>query len=146
MRLCSPRTAAPAWSAVGVAPERGLLVSNLDGRRLPCAGTFESGWVASDDGKIAPTNANLACSSAYDSWTSTAGTNENLPINCVNWWEAYAFCIWDGGFLPSDAEAGYAAAGGDEQREYPWGSMTPGTTNQYAIYGCYYSKLFGRRR
>jgi formylglycine-generating enzyme required for sulfatase activity len=38
--------------------------------------------------------------------TSSAGSKENLPINCVNWWESYAFCIWDGGFLPSEAEWG----------------------------------------
>jgi formylglycine-generating enzyme required for sulfatase activity len=33
-----------------------------------------------------------------------------------------------------------AAAGGDEQRQYPWGSTQPGASNQYAIYGtgCYY--------
>jgi len=57
----------------------------------------------------------------------------------VNWWESYAFCIWDGGFLPSEAEWEYAAAGGTQQREYPWGSMAPGTANQYAIYGCYFN-------
>jgi formylglycine-generating enzyme required for sulfatase activity len=56
----------------------------------------------------------------------------------VNWWESYAFCIWDGGFLPSQAEWEYAAAGGSQQREYPWGSTDPGTMNQYAIYNCYY--------
>jgi formylglycine-generating enzyme required for sulfatase activity len=59
-------------------------------------------------------------------------------MNCVTWYEAYAFCIWDGGFLPSQAEWEYAAAGGSEQRLYPWGSMDPGTENRYAIYGCYY--------
>ena len=59
-------------------------------------------------------------------WTNTAGSQENLPINCVNWYEAYAFCIWDGGFLPSEAEWEYAAAGGSEQREYPWGTTQPG--------------------
>jgi formylglycine-generating enzyme required for sulfatase activity len=55
-------------------------------------------------------------------------------MTCVTWSEAYAFCIWDGGFLPSDAEWGYAAAGGSQQREYPWGSTDPGTGNQYAIF------------
>src|SRR6185312_9797256 len=39
---------------------------------------------------------------------------------CITWYEAYAFCIWDGGFLPSEAEWNYAAAGGSEQRAYPW--------------------------
>jgi formylglycine-generating enzyme required for sulfatase activity len=54
----------------------------------------------------------------------------------VNWYEAYAFCIWDGGFLPSEAEWEYAAAGGSEELEYPWGSTAPGTGDQYAINGC----------
>src|SRR5208337_5658772 len=95
-----------------------------------------SGWQAAWESYVTPTNASLACTGM--TWTSAPGTQETLPINCVNWYAAYAFCIWDGGFLPREAEWEYAAAGGSEQREYPWGSAAPGTTNQYAIYGCYY--------
>jgi len=107
---------------------------------LPEGGTvYESGWLASDDGQIAPTSANLACGNIfYPTWTDAVGSHENLPIDCLNWYEAYAFCIWDGGFLPSQAEWEYAAAGGGEQREYPWGSAPPGTASQYAVYGCNY--------
>jgi formylglycine-generating enzyme required for sulfatase activity len=65
-------------------------------------------------------------------------TRYRKPITCINWAEAYAFCIWDGGFLPSEAEWLYAAEGGAEQRVYPWGANDPGTLNQYAIYGCHY--------
>lgn len=106
---------------------------------------YESGWDATDWNNttdIDPTTVNLttssSCDAAYATWTVTAGNQENLPINCVTWYEAYAFCIWDGGFLPSEAEWEYAAAGGSEQLEYPWGSTAPGTANQYAIYDCYY--------
>ncbi|MDB4974611.1 MAG: hypothetical protein JWN48_2952 [Myxococcaceae bacterium] len=56
----------------------------------------------------------------YGTWTSTAGANESKAINCVPWSDAYAFCIWDGGFLPTEAEWEYAASGGEE-RLYPSG-------------------------
>jgi hypothetical protein len=66
---------------------------------LQDAGTvYEAGWVATDDGNIAATNANLGCNAPYQTWTNTPSTQEDLPINCVNWFESYAFCIWDGGF------------------------------------------------
>jgi sulfatase modifying factor 1 len=96
-------------------------------------GQYELGW---QGGSVAPTD-DLACG-ANATWTSSPGSNESMPINCVRWYEAYAFCIWDGGFLPSEAEWEYTAAGGSQQRAYPWGAVDPGTSNQYAIYGCYY--------
>ena len=105
-------------------------------------GGHEPGWNIGDNAQVSPTNTNLACSGGtYSTWTPTAGARERWPINCVNWYEAYAFCIWDGGFLPSEAEWEYAAAGGNEQREYPWGAINPGTNNLYAIYGCYYPTM-----
>jgi formylglycine-generating enzyme len=106
----------------------------------PGSGAYEPGWISSDDGNVAPTDDNLSCAEPYSAspWTPSVGNQENLPITCVNWFEAYAFCIWDGGFLPSQAEEEYSAAGGNEQREYPWGSTAPGLKSEYAIYGCLY--------
>jgi formylglycine-generating enzyme required for sulfatase activity len=115
---------------------------SIDGAPVPGV-IYESGWIATDDSNVAPTDMNLACDPNLATWTPTAGSNENLPITCVTWQEAYAFCIWDGGFLPSEAEWEYAAAGGSAQLEYPWGSAPAGVGNEYAVYGdgagqCYY--------
>jgi formylglycine-generating enzyme required for sulfatase activity len=109
------------------------------------AGTYETGWDATDwntyiatgAGAVGTWDTNLGCG-GQGTWTNAAGSQENLPINCVDWYEAYAFCIWDGGFLPSEAEWEYVAAGGSQQLEYPWGSTDPGTADQYAIYGAFY--------
>jgi formylglycine-generating enzyme len=53
-------------------------------------------------------------------WVDDATKNNGLPANCVPYSVAYAFCIWDGGRLPTDAEWNFAASGGDQQRTYPW--------------------------
>jgi formylglycine-generating enzyme required for sulfatase activity len=58
-------------------------------------------------------------------WTATPGAKETRAMVYMNWYEAYAFCTWDGGFMPTDTEWRYAAAGGNEQRNYPWGNASP---------------------
>jgi sulfatase modifying factor 1 len=75
--------------------------------------------------------------SKYSTWTDTpTADTENRPMNCITVYEATAFCIWDGGYLPTEAEWNYAAAGGDQQRAYPWsnpfGSLT--IDSSYASY------------
>lgn len=72
--------------------------------------------------------AGIACDATYATWTDTPGANENLPMNCIMWYEAFAFCAWDNGFMPTEAEWNYAAAGGDEQRAYPWSTPAGSTT------------------
>jgi formylglycine-generating enzyme required for sulfatase activity len=69
--------------------------------------------------------AHLKCESARQTWTDNVGANENKAINCVDWYEAFAFCIWDGGRLATESEWEYAAAGGSDNRLFPWGSAAP---------------------
>jgi formylglycine-generating enzyme required for sulfatase activity len=78
----------------------------------------------------------MKCDSTYQTWTDTAaGGNESRPQNCISWYEAFAFCAWDGGRLATEAEWNYAAAGGSEQREHPWGSSIDYTKASYVCMG-----------
>jgi formylglycine-generating enzyme required for sulfatase activity len=98
--------------------------------------TNEPGWNTAWASYVVPTDANLTCNATYRTWTAAVSSNETLPINCANWYEVAAFCIWDNGFLPSEAEWNYAAAGGTDQRVYPWSSPSTSTAidTTYANY------------
>jgi formylglycine-generating enzyme len=97
-----------------------------------------SGWDAAWDAKLPVARpaliAEVKCDSTSQTWTDAASANENLPMNCLSWYAALAFCAWDGGRLPTEAEWNYAAAGGDEQRTYPWGPTAPDAA--HAVFYC----------
>ncbi|MEJ7734350.1 MAG: SUMF1/EgtB/PvdO family nonheme iron enzyme [Polyangiaceae bacterium] len=100
----------------------------------------DTGWFGNYATLLAPTAVDLDAALAECSgtpWTSAPGANELKPMSCVDWFTAQAFCIWDGGRLPTAAEWNYAAAGGAEQRVYPW-SVPSGDTTISSSYAVYY--------
>ncbi len=97
-----------------------------------------SGWQAEWDLSLPMDQPGLrlgvSCNPMYPTWTNVPAGNENQPMTCLDWFEAFAFCAWDGGRLPTEAEWNRAAAGGDEQREHPWGSAAP--DDAHVVYNC----------
>jgi formylglycine-generating enzyme len=112
--------------------------------RIPGTG-WQSTWEALPhefaDGRTAvPTDEDdLARQLADDCDASTwADGNPELPVNCVNWYVAFAFCVYDGGRLPTEAEWNYAASLGDAQRPYPW-SESAADTSIAPIHATFYN-------
>ncbi len=119
--------------------------THLPGGSLAMVGTAgaEPGWDTAWNDRLASApvqwSAELTCEAPQNTWTDQPGVNEAKAINCTTWYQAYAFCIWDEGFLPSEAEWNFAAAGGDEQRLFPWSKPPADSTIDcsYANYADY---------
>lgn len=96
-----------------------------------------SGWKSAWNAELPQTQADMIArltNVGINSWTNLPGPNESKPLNWLDWYMVFAFCAWDGGRLPTEAEWNYAAAGGAEQRYRPWGTMA--VDSSYAVYDC----------
>lgn len=91
---------------------------------------WDAAWDASLPEDAAALDAALSCGDNYQTWSTLPAdsASENRPLTCLSWFEAEAFCIWDNGRLPTDAEWTYAASAGAEERLYPWGNTAPDCT------------------
>lgn len=94
-----------------------------------------SGWRSEWDAELPPSRdallASVSCGAVSDPLGVPASSDVDggaggvdrldYGLACLSWFQAFAFCIWDGGRLPTEAEWEYAASGGAEERAFPWG-------------------------
>lgn len=93
---------------------------------------WQSAWSAAG-GPVAPTVDTLTKELRGQHQLFNAADGGDLPIRGVNWYVAFAFCIWDGGRLPTEAEWAYAALNG-ERLIYPWRDENGVIDHGHAVY------------
>jgi sulfatase modifying factor 1 len=92
-----------------------------------------SGWQRVWSERLPTTSADLQ----YEVTTlcGRSMAEDTMPVRCVTWYMAFAFCVWDEGRLPTEAEWAFAASAGPEGRAYPWSA--PGDVHIDRELACY---------
>jgi formylglycine-generating enzyme required for sulfatase activity len=96
------------------------------------------------DGTSIPTMSGTFETAAMNPDCTYGGTDDTLPMNCVSWDAALAFCSWDvpGGRLPTDVEREFVARWWNATpaetagRMFPWGNDAPGSCTYANVRGC----------
>jgi formylglycine-generating enzyme required for sulfatase activity len=76
---------------------------------------------------VTPFDEPLSPAQGACTFTSAPGDREDYPLTCVTWATARAFCVFEGGDLPTEAQWELAATqeGRDVKTPYPWGQDDP---------------------
>jgi formylglycine-generating enzyme required for sulfatase activity len=96
---------------------------------------WNSAWnqnVAAEDYKDANCQAGGISQQGFPTYN---GTDDTVPANCLNWYQAVALCWFDGGKrLATQVEWQYEATGRGRGRTYPWGDTPVPVDCSYAIW------------
>ncbi|MBI2566299.1 MAG: SUMF1/EgtB/PvdO family nonheme iron enzyme [Candidatus Schekmanbacteria bacterium] len=111
----------PADSCDSYGDEDPVHAVNLDAYYID---TYE---VTSAQYKSCVTAGSCTAANTGGSCTYNASGKEQHPINCVDHYQATAYCAYAGRRLPTEAEWEKAARGTD-QRIFPWGDTSPDCT------------------
>jgi formylglycine-generating enzyme required for sulfatase activity len=88
------------------------------------AGLVTGSTPLQNDGSIPlATNCDAQDGEAFCTYSLSPMGREDFPVSCVNWVDARAFCLMEGGDLPSSVQWEWvaAAAGRPAKTAFPWG-------------------------